>query len=150
MRIDGLASARVDLSFMDRARVALASPDLRPAWKELRKPVRADIRQHARKQEGPDATWPAMGARTKARARAGRKRPRKLLGRLPSALTTKLERRRMLVRSLVKWSAVHAEGGRAGKGAKIPARPWLWISGQTMEHAARVIAKGLAYLIEVG
>ena len=150
MNLAGLGSVQVDLSFLDRARAVLRSPDLRPAWKLIRKPVRADLRQHARKQEGPGGAWTPMSSRTKGRARSGRKRPRKLLGRLPGALTTKLERKRLLVMSQVAWSAVHQDGGRVGRGARVPARPFLWASDKVLELAGKVIAKGLAYLIEVG
>jgi phage gpG-like protein len=139
--------AEVDLGFLDRAKASLRNVDLRPAWKEIRKPFRADLRQHARRQEGPDGTWTPMSSRTRGRARAGRKRPRKLLGRLPGALTTKIERRRLLVSSLVSWSGVHQDGGRVGRGAKVPARPFLWASDKVLELASKVIAKGVALMI---
>jgi len=150
VNLRGLAVAEVHLGFLDRARAILRAPDLRPAWKLIRKPVRADLRQHARRQEGPEGSWSPMSSRTKGRARAGRKRPRKLLGRLPGALTTKLERKRMILRSQVAWSAVHQEGGRVGRGARVPARPFLWASDKVLELAGGIIARGIAFLIEVG
>ena len=148
--IEGLVTARIDLSFMDRARAALSNPDLRPAWKQLSKPFRADLKDHRTKQEGPDGTWPRLASSTKLRRASGRRRrARRLLGRLPGATGVKLERARMLGRSLVRWSSVHRDGGRAGHGAVIPKRDFLWVSQQFLDHASTVIAKGLAYLIEV-
>jgi hypothetical protein len=147
--LEGLITARIDLKFMDRARAALANPDLRPAWKELGKPFRADLAEHRKKQEGPDGSWPQLASSTKMRRRSGRRRSRRMLGRLPTAMTLKNERSRMIGRSLVRWSSVHRDGGRAGHGARIPRRDWLWPSQRFLDHASQVIAKGLAYLIEV-
>ncbi len=150
MNLDGLASARVDLGFLTRARMALRTPDLRPAFKLSRKPVRADMREHAKKQAGPDGSWPARSSATKVRASSGRRRTRKLLGRLPAALTTNHDRRRMVVRSLVAWSAVHMTGGRVGNNAKIPARPFLWASAAVLEVVAGHISRHVAKLFERG
>lgn len=148
MNLEGLVSARVDLGFLRRARMALRSPDLRPAWKELRKPLRADQREHAKKQEGPDGSWPARASSTKVRAASGRRRKRKLLGRLPTALSVRHDRRRLLIASLAKWSDVHNQGGRAGHGARIPRRTFLWASDRVLELAAGVVSRVVAKAFE--
>lgn len=141
---EGLLVARVELSFLDRARTAFRALDLRPAWKEARKPVRADQRAHAKAQEGPGGAWQARSSSTKSRAGGRRTRARRLLGRLPSAIGVGYDRRKLTVRSLVRWSAIHQEGGTAGHGARIPARPFLWVSDSLLEHVAGVVAKVVA------
>ena len=147
MNLADLASARVDLGFLTRARLALRTPDLRPAWKESRKPLRADQREHAKKQQGPDGTWASRASSTKVRAASGRRR-RKPLGRLPAALTTRFDRRRLIVRSLVAWSDAHNSGARVGHGAKIPRRTFLWASDKVLEIAAGAIARTVAKAFE--
>lgn len=73
-----------------------------------------------------------------------------MLGRLPAAVRAKAERRRLVFRWAAKWSNVHNEGGRAGNGARIPARPFAWVADKALDATATIIAKGLAFLIEVG
>lgn len=145
--MDGLISATVDLSRIDRVWVALRNPDLRPAFKESRKPLRQDQRDHAKKQAGPGGSWPPRASSTKVRAAAGRRRKKKLLGRLPTALTTKHDRKKLVMRSLVRWSLVHWQGGRAGHGARIPARVFLWASEHALETVSGVVARHVAKLI---
>lgn len=146
MNLDGLGRARVDLSWVERALTGLRNPDLRPAWKAAKKPLRADQRDHAKRREGPGGAWPARSPLTQARRSTGsgkRKRARKLLGKLPSALTAKHTRTSVSVMSRSKWSAVHQEGGTAGNGARIPARPFLWASDKLLETVAGILSKGL-------
>ncbi len=148
MNLGGLAIARVDLGFFARKLALMRMPDLRPAWKESRKPLRADQREHAKKQEGPDGAWAPRSSATKVRAASGRKRKRKMLGRLPAALTTRADRRRVIIRSMVAWSNVHNEGGRAGNGASIPQRRFLWASDRVVEVVAGFVAKVVAKAFE--
>jgi len=142
---DGFIGARLNLSFLDRAKAAWNAPDLRPAWKEARKPARADQREHAKEEEGPDGPWIPRRSRTRARSKSGRRRrARKLLGRLPRALQIKHDKRRLLIRSRVRWSGVHQEGGVAGRGAQIPARTFLWPSDELLGKVAEIVARVLA------
>lgn len=117
--------------------------DLRPAFRAMRKPVLADQRDHRKKREAPGGKWPARAAATqeryRQRRRGGKKAPRTLLGRLPAAITTRIERDRMIVESRAKWSRVQAEGGRVGHGARIPGRKFLWISRSLRADITKVI-----------
>lgn len=126
------------------SRLRRFSEDLRPAWRELRKPVRADQRDHRKEKQGPAGPWAPRAESTmeayRERRQRGRKPPRGLLGRLPAALITKIERKRMIVESRVKWSGIHQDGGTAGHGAKIPARPFLWVSQQLADQVASVVS----------
>lgn len=138
-----MIEARVNLSLVDRVLNGLRSPDLRPAWKEARKPLRADIRDHRRKQEGPDGTWAPRAAATRTRSKSGR-RARPMLGKLPTALQTLSDRNRVAMKSRVAWSDVHQTGGTVGRGSKLPPRPFLYASEKALEIIADLVVKYLA------
>lgn len=148
MNLDGLVRAEVDLGFITRVRIALRSPDLRPAWRLARKPLLEDQREHAKKQEGPSGPWAPYASATKTRT-SGRKRRRRMLGRLSTANKTIIERKRMIMRSPIRWSGSHQDGDTVGHGARLPARPFRWASQKATETVAGILAKGIAYLIEV-
>lgn len=131
--------ASVDLTAVDRGLDAMtrAARDLGPAFKEAKKPVRADQRQHAKERSGPDGRWAPKSRLTLAREALDRKRKgkrrgggRRLLGRLPAAIVVTSDRNRVVARSRARGgiSGTHQDGGPAGRGARIPARPFLWVS----------------------
>jgi phage gpG-like protein len=134
-----LPQARVNLGFLDRARVAWSRLDLRPAWKDARPVLRADQREHAKKQAGPEGAWPARSSSTRVRS-GNRRRARKMLGRLPTSVSMRGERQRMIMRSPVAWSGAHQEGDRVGHGARIPARPFVYVSDRALEVVAGFVA----------
>ena len=145
--------ATVGLTRVDRGITATgaAARDLTPAFRELRKPLRADQRAHAKAGAGPDGAWPAKAPTTIARERRRKRRAsrrgrvRKLLGRLPAAIKVVAERRRVAAISLVRWSGVQQDGGRVGKGARLPARPFLWVSPIMLRRARLIIGRHLTY-----
>ncbi len=139
--------------------------DLRKTFRELGKPTRIDQRQHHVAERGPAHRWPALAASTIARNRypratKGRKRAggrwrkklpsisavmgRKLLRRLPAALISRASSHSLIVFSRVRWSGVHQEGGRAGHGARIPQRQFLWISPWLVRYAIAAFERALA------
>lgn len=138
MSTTGVLSAHVNVSALAGAFAAAARINLRPGFVSARGDLRADLRDHAKKQQGPDGTWPARAGSRRNR------RPRKLLGRLPGALSIRSTRDRMVARSLVDWSAIHKTGGTAGRGARIPARDWLWASDVALTRIAGVLARFVA------
>lgn len=152
MNLDGVLVATVELGTVERAFVAARNPNLRPAFAESRKPIRADMRAHAKAQQGPGGSvWPGRASSTRARAQSRRnRRPRKLLGRLPGALSITVDPRRALVKSQVAWSAVQRDGGVAGNGARIPARDWLWASDALLATVSESISKLVAKIAEGG
>ena len=135
--------ATVDMTEVDRGIDSLtaAARDKSPVYKELRKPLRQDQAEHAKRREGPAGKWPAkspftLAREARARKRAGKKRgSRRLLGKLPSAIAVKADRNKVVAYSRVRWSSIHQDGGAAGRGAKIPARPFLWASQKLLEKA---------------
>lgn len=102
--------------------------------RELKKPLRLDQRDHARAQEGPDGKWPKRKA-------GGRRR---ILGKLPAAIKAGTRGSLVYVESRAKWSGSHQEGGRVGRGAVLPARPFLWISPKMIEAATALVAERVA------
>ncbi len=155
MKLEGLATARVNLSWVEAALNTLRRPDLRKAWQEAKKPLRSDQKDHAKRQEGPSGAWVGRSPLTAKRSGGAvytptrkTRRARKLLGRLPTALTSKATRSSVTVISRAKWSGVHQEGGTAGYGAKIPARPFLWASQAALEAISYVISRHLKIQFE--
>lgn len=111
------------------------------AFRQLKKPMRADQRSHSKQKEGPDGAWPArkrLGSGTK---KARRRNARKLLGRLPNAIVVKSYRSAVVAQSRASWSSVHQEGGRVGRGAVVPRRQFLWISDELLKTAADVVGE---------
>lgn len=121
-----------------------ARVDLKPAFKQLKKPLRLDQRDHAKQKRGPESAWAPRAESTIARALRGRHGSKKLLGRLPTAVSyiaTALSVRGV---SRAPWSAAHAKGERVGHGAKLPPREFLWISDAMLTTATSTLADALA------
>lgn len=153
--LEGLVTATLNVSALDRVRIALQRPDLRPAFRAARPSLKQDQRDHAKKQSGPGGAWAPRSSSTKNRAGGATygatrmsRRARKVLGRLPTAIAVKPERTRAIMRSLVRWSDVHMTGGRVGRGAVLPARVFLWISDGALELVSGVVVRHLAKIIE--
>lgn len=58
-----------------------------------------------------------------------------LLGRLKTAIKFTSTRQYLEARSRVKWSSVHEQGGTAGHGSHIPARPFMYASVEFLANA---------------
>lgn len=133
-----MIEASFDTRDIDRAmrEIERRAVDAAPLYRELGKAARRDQREHQARQAGPDGRWPEIDPDTRsARRRKGRRRKR-LLGRLPTALRVRPDRDGIVIRSQVRWSSVHQDGGVVGRGARIPARSFLWWSGDFLDLAA--------------
>lgn len=62
-----------------------------------------------------------------------RKIEQRLLGKLASSLEATVSGGTLVVRSKVPWAGVHNDGGNAGRGASIPARPFLFLEPYDMD-----------------
>lgn len=147
---DGEIVVDVDLAHVEAglARLHDAGHDLSAVFRASRKDLRLDQRDHAKHEQGPEGRWPALSPYTAIRrlARRGRQGSRRgrhrigplklkggrILGRLPGALDVKADRYGMIARSRAKWSGVHQDGGSTGRGQRVPARPFLWISDRLL------------------
>lgn len=126
---------------------ALARPDLRPVWKEARKPLREDIKSHRKAQSGEDGKWPQRAAST--RERMGRRAARRqLLGKLPAGFGTSSDRRRLAMKWHAKWSGSHNEGDVVGRASsRLPKRDFAWVSRSAIELVAGMVAAFVAKLM---
>lgn len=63
----------------------------------------------------------------------------RVLGRLGSSIASKVKRGSLTVYSKVPWAGVHNEGGQAGHGAQIPARPFLFLEPEDIDVLAEIL-----------
>jgi hypothetical protein len=135
----------VDLGDVGRGLEAMQrrGHQLRPAFQALKTPLRLDQRDHAKKRQGPEVGWAPRAASTVARLRTGGDRPKKLLGRLPTAVKYTADATGVRGISRAGWSAAQQDGAMVGHGARLPARPFLWISDQMMATAENVLGEAL-------
>ena len=141
-----MLEGKIDLRDVERGFAGLlrAGQDIAPLLREAKRPLKADQREHQRDQRGPDGPWPKRRVAGRNRGRKRRSR-RRLLGKLPRLLTIRIIGGDTLVaRSKVVWAAIHQFGGRAGRGARIPARPFLYFSRQFIDDIEQALAEYLA------
>lgn len=139
-------SATVDLGDVERglAAVERSGRDLTPAFRELKKPMREDQKDHGKRQRGPFGTWARRKPSTLAFYRSrGKGRIPRPLGRLSTAVTYTASRFGVFGESRAKWSDVHMTGGVVGKGARLRARPFLWMATKFLDLAERSIERRL-------
>lgn len=154
---------RVDISDVLRGfdLMLARSSDLSLVFRDLREYLKDEIAEHFANEEGPGGAWVGRAASTEARAQhemlnAPRRRGKGRAVRVGPMLRqrrTLRNRKRLLGRfravgayffkttatSLTMWprgpwAAIHQYGGIAGKGSKIPARPFLWISDDVVRR----------------
>jgi phage gpG-like protein len=132
-----MITGRIDLRATERGiRDLLRRADrVGPFFHALLPALRQDQRDHVRQRQGPAQRWPTLSSATVAKQRAKRKRTRKLLGRLTTAVQYRAGADAARATSRVRWSGIHQDGGRAGQGAEIPARPFLWLSEDFLDDA---------------
>jgi len=128
--------ATFDFDEVERGLDAMLRAGRSPAsvLSSFRRPSRRDQMDHGVAQSGPESRWaPRAKATTTGKGkRRAKARRRRILGRLSSAVITMVVGHRLVVESQVKWSDIHQRGGVAGRGAKIPARPFLWWSSRIL------------------
>lgn len=112
-----------------------------PAMRALKAPLRLDQREHAKAKSGPDGGWAPRAASTLARHKYKPKLPSRQLGRLPTAVSYLANVHGVSGESRIPWSAVQQDGGTVGHGARLPARPFLWISEKLMAIAVDEVSK---------
>lgn len=88
----------------------------------------------------------------KLQARMGRatarEAERKPLGKIAQSFVLKIKDGRLVYGSEIPWSGVHNEGGQAGKGARIPARPYAFLEPIDVEVlVASLLAHDLGVLV---
>ncbi len=124
-------------------RVGRFGMDMGKIHEALRRPLMRDQREHRSKQTGPGGAWRPLSPFTiekqKAQARRkGKRRPRLMLGKLPTAFKIEVTRQSLKLTSRVKWSGAHQEGNSADE---LPARPFFWLSPKVMREFVAIIEK---------
>lgn len=100
-------------------------------YRRLKPQLRQELRDHGKRQQSPEGRWRALAATTLARrARAKRRRNKKLLGRLPNLWQIEANAESLKATNLVKWSRIQDEGGRGAKHANIPARKFAYVGSR--------------------
>jgi len=131
--------------------------NLTKVWQKLEPVAKRDQHEHARLQEGPDARWKPIAkttrgqrlrSRRKAAAKRGKRIPkrvtRKVLGKLPKAISIRFNRDTFLTISKVPWSAAHQEGATVGRGVQLPKREHVYFSAQMLDRVRDEIVKHVA------
>jgi phage gpG-like protein len=137
--------------------------DLRPVMMPALLELAEDVVTHFRRQEGPDGPWPARAASTVERGLQRRGFVRKR-GARRGQLTRRGERwsqhllgafrgiggyrafagpQDATIKAKGEWAGIHQFGGVAGRGSRIPARPFLWASDAVVERTAEALSKFL-------
>lgn len=115
---------------------------LGPAFRELQKPMRDDQKDHGKQQRGPFGSWARRSPRTLDFYRShGRKRIPKPMGRLISAVKYASTAYSLSGESRVAWSGAQQDGGVVGRGARIKARPFLWLSRRLLDIAETIFER---------
>lgn len=129
--------AIVNINGVLAAFVRLGRADFTAALRRCRKPAHYDQRDHRDRQRGPQGPWPALAASTLAKyAKAGKRRNRRILARLPNARRAAITSLKLTLKSPVPWSMAHQDGPtRVGRGSMLPQRQFFWWSTAFMKVA---------------
>lgn len=129
--------AKIDLTDVERGFTAMARVSYAKVFRELRPAMKQDTRDHVKARSGPDGGWPPRAAATMARLRRSKRRTRPM-GRLPSIVSYRASARGLVGQHRLLWSGVQSYGGVVGNGAKLPARPFLWMSDEFLAEANKL------------
>lgn len=140
MAIALFVSVEMDLSDAFAGLDSMARPPLPRAFAFLKAPLRFDQKEHASAKAGPEGAWPARASSTLERYSHMKKPPKRIMGKLPTAVTYAATASSVTATSRAKWSEVHQVGGRVGRGSMLPARPFLWLSDKMLAIAEDAFA----------
>lgn len=107
--------------------------DLEPVFADFGEYMVNEIQERFDDESGPDGTgWADLKPATWRR----KKIPKILTEtrRLRDSIIYKAEPRKLRIGTNVIYGAIHQLGGTAGRGAKIPARPYLGVSSKNLEE----------------
>lgn len=150
-----------------RKEVEARARQLAMVFRALRRPLIADLNAHAERESSPEGKWPKRSASTErelgrrrsvfvstTRTRKTKRRKAQvtkaavrfntILGGLPSTTVVRAKNFQVEAKNPVPWAHVHQFGGRVGKGAIVPERPFVFISDQVAEAASNAIADYVA------
>jgi hypothetical protein len=159
-------TVQVDVSGAGRAFAAMQARGANPAglFRGLKRELHADLLDHFAAREGTDGRWPAWstghtsrrlargglrklrGGKLGPRAltKRGERKLRNMLGRLKAAWDARVSRDSLVFESRVPWSGAHQRGATVGRGAVLPARPFMYASWEFVRHCARMLEAWVA------
>jgi hypothetical protein len=97
---------------------------LGPAFRELKKPLKLDQKDHSKKRQGS-------------------RRAKKPMGRLPGATRYSATATSVSGVSKALWSGAQQDGAIVGHGSRLPSRPFLWISDDMLTIAENTLGAAL-------
>lgn len=143
---NAFVSATVDIGDVDKGIAAMErrSHALGPAFRELKKPMRVDQKDHGKQQRGPFGTWARRSPRTLEFYRAhGRKRIPRPLGKLITAIKYTANAHSVTGESRAGWSSAQQDGGVVGRGVRLKARPFMWLSRKLLDLAEETFERAI-------
>ena len=118
----------------------------RDVFTEVARDIKADMREQKRNRRSAiGVSWPSRAPATLERAqRASKPKRRKsaatgLLGRIPTAWSTRVDDGGLEMRNNVKLAVAHHEGATVAHGAQLPARPHLDIDPQRIDDVVEAL-----------
>ena len=117
-----------------------AGKNLNPVWKVLRGRMTDDQLEHWENQEGLKGGWKPRAESTRRRWGRRKKVFGKRFAKAFSVLSTKLE---LAAISKIEYASAHQFGETVGQGAKLPERPFLYLSEAFIDFALPRIQKHL-------
>lgn len=109
--------------------------DMTPVMRDIAVVMEKDVRTHFLEERGPEGKWEKLKYRPSVNIL-------RLTGRhLWSTISSDFDKNKAMVGTPTEWATIHQFGGYAGRGlkAKIPARPFLWISEQALEQIKKTM-----------
>ncbi len=113
------------------------------AFRQIKPRAKRDLGQRGLTQTGPDGkAWQAGSAASQRRARRDRRRNRQPgdLGKLTTAWKSQIEPEQLRFVNVIDYALIHHEGGRVGRGVKLPARPFGGFSPEFADKASKIWA----------
>ena len=90
----------------------------------------------------------SLSRRLRPRFRRAEESAKKQLGNLAHSFESKITNGTLVRRSRVAWAAVHNEGGRVGHGARVPARPFLFLEEEDVDVLVEILRNRMLLALE--
>ena len=90
----------------------------------------------------------SLSARLLPRVVRAQARAEKVLGRVSQSFRSEIKRGGLVRESVIPWAGVHNEGGTAGHGAKIPARPFLFLEADDVDVLVEMLRERMLLAME--
>ena len=114
----------------------------------------AEFRRIARGGTAEDTLFEGRTAEKQRASLAGRigraeaRASEKILGRIAGSIRSTIKAGTLTVESKIPWAGVHNEGGQGGHGARIPARPFLFLEDDDVGVLVEILRNHLLLAME--